>query len=481
MIQENFMIKPFLKKLIKKILLRDRVKCQIDYSITEASPESVRLPEPVQLFLFKPAYEDINKPSISPGRGGLSFVGLPGSDLTRQIQYLAHYLVDRTSGKLALVGNHSAIPQLAEQISILNPNHDLLIFGDLYSVEFGTLNAPPALANKGEVMCVALICLENDLLDYVRDIVNQCQFNGRLVIPSVHDLEWPTLDFVNPKPIVEYLFPCAGTFRFHPSFDFLLQNLKWNIFQHSSFQKNSFIISNARTPDGALDLLPSFSEATESIYWRACSLDYFQVLMVHEFIDPKRFQEFKGTLVVLMRDPRDIINSMFYRSLREFDDSNEEHILRIINGYTYKIRNTLSYVFPWPDAGVLADSFVQLAVMPNVVTVRFEDLHAGEVSALEKLMKQLGLDSNPFIKLDKEHYENAAYLGTFEYQTGGKRKRGEDYKEVIESTTAPLSARKGVVGDWRSSFTPKAVIRFKELAGDALVQLGYEKDLNWEL
>lgn len=39
--------------------------------------------------------------------------------------------------------------------------------------------------------------------------------------------------------------------------------------------------------------------------------------------------------------------------------------------------------------------------------------------------------------------------------------------------------RKGVVGDWKNHFSDEDKQVFKDTAGDMLVKLGYEKDLNW--
>ena len=39
--------------------------------------------------------------------------------------------------------------------------------------------------------------------------------------------------------------------------------------------------------------------------------------------------------------------------------------------------------------------------------------------------------------------------------------------------------RKGVIGDWRNHFDEAHVQAFKEVAGDVLVRLGYENDLEW--
>jgi hypothetical protein len=39
--------------------------------------------------------------------------------------------------------------------------------------------------------------------------------------------------------------------------------------------------------------------------------------------------------------------------------------------------------------------------------------------------------------------------------------------------------RRGVIGSWRKSFSEEHKLACKELIGDLLIQLGYEKDTNW--
>jgi Sulfotransferase family len=39
--------------------------------------------------------------------------------------------------------------------------------------------------------------------------------------------------------------------------------------------------------------------------------------------------------------------------------------------------------------------------------------------------------------------------------------------------------RKGIAGDWKNHFSPGEKETFKEMAGDLLITLGYEKDLDW--
>jgi hypothetical protein len=41
------------------------------------------------------------------------------------------------------------------------------------------------------------------------------------------------------------------------------------------------------------------------------------------------------------------------------------------------------------------------------------------------------------------------------------------------------TARKGIIGDWRNHFTPANVRHLKAGAGKFLIELGYERDLDW--
>jgi hypothetical protein len=58
---------------------------------------------------------------------------------------------------------------------------------------------------------------------------------------------------------------------------------------------------------------------------------------------------------------------------------------------------------------------------------------------------------------------------SFEFITG--RTRGQNDESAFY--------RKGVAGDWRNVYTDEERREFSELAGDLLVQLGYERDPDW--
>ncbi|MDP6875494.1 MAG: sulfotransferase domain-containing protein [Alphaproteobacteria bacterium] len=47
------------------------------------------------------------------------------------------------------------------------------------------------------------------------------------------------------------------------------------------------------------------------------------------------------------------------------------------------------------------------------------------------------------------------------------------------SASVNTSMRKGIKGDWKNHFTPRVANRFKEIAGETLIKIGYESDMNW--
>jgi hypothetical protein len=54
--------------------------------------------------------------------------------------------------------------------------------------------------------------------------------------------------------------------------------------------------------------------------------------------------------------------------------------------------------------------------------------------------------------------------------------------QALKSSIAPQKSgtfRKGKPGGWQEHFTVKNKQVFKEIAGDLLIQMGYEKDLDW--
>lgn len=90
--------------------------------------------------------------------------------------------------------------------------------------------------------------------------------------------------------------------------------------------------------------------------------------------------------------------------------------------------------------------------------VRYEDVHRDPFAEAARMYRFLGLDPE---EAKKPSYEDKTLPGNF-----GR-----------EDPTSHF--RKGKVGDWSMYATPRFKRMFKELAGDALIRAGYERDMDW--
>jgi hypothetical protein len=95
--------------------------------------------------------------------------------------------------------------------------------------------------------------------------------------------------------------------------------------------------------------------------------------------------------------------------------------------------------------------------------IRYEDLQQDMPANLKRMFDFLGARSGPKVM------ERCLRAGSFE--RAAERRAGE------EDSSSPF--RKGVSGDWRRVFTERDRELYKELAGKRLVELGYERSLDW--
>ena len=100
----------------------------------------------------------------------------------------------------------------------------------------------------------------------------------------------------------------------------------------------------------------------------------------------------------------------------------------------------------------------------EAIHVRYEDLRRDTAGELRRIV--LGLTGE---RLSPEEAGAIAEEFSFERQAG--RQPGEENRKSF--------LRKGVVGDWRSHFSPEARETFDRYAGDELILLGYERDRAW--
>ncbi len=101
---------------------------------------------------------------------------------------------------------------------------------------------------------------------------------------------------------------------------------------------------------------------------------------------------------------------------------------------------------------------------PHVAYLSYEQLRADCCGTLRRVVREVtAREPDPWF------VETAVEKFSMERQTG-RRAGTEDRSSFV---------RKGVVGDWRNHFSREAAERFRDLAGDVLVDLGYERDDSW--
>lgn len=99
----------------------------------------------------------------------------------------------------------------------------------------------------------------------------------------------------------------------------------------------------------------------------------------------------------------------------------------------------------------------------NYAEVRYEDLLERPEEEFGRLFGFLGA------RADEKTVARCVKATSFERRTG--RKRGQE--------DAGSGVRKGIAGDWANVFTGRDKEIYKDIAGDLLVDLGYERDDRW--
>lgn len=179
----------------------------------------------------------------------------------------------------------------------------------------------------------------------------------------------------------------------------------------------------------------------------------------------------EGIKVILMlRDPRDQLVSRMFHVKRSTNHvwhermkgmDNDEALMFCIEG-----REKLPSM---PDMIALAQSW--LNGNAEALCIRYEELLADTVPQFGKVLDYLGIQNNRGLA------EVIVERNRFSRLSMGKRIWQSQRKPGQEDTKSHF--RKGIVGDWRNYLKQEHIERFKELCGQQLIALGYEKDLNW--
>ena len=163
----------------------------------------------------------------------------------------------------------------------------------------------------------------------------------------------------------------------------------------------------------------------------------------------------------IFRDPRDVVVShVFYVTDMEARHVHHEYY-QSLPDFNARLRVS---ILGRPDAGVeFPDIAARFAPYlgwldhPEVLSIHFEDLINDRASALTRIMDH-------FLARVPLHSPRQLILDSLE--------------SSINPTKSP-TFRSGKTGEWKKHFTEEHKRMFKDVAGDLLVKLEYEKDNDW--
>jgi hypothetical protein len=178
----------------------------------------------------------------------------------------------------------------------------------------------------------------------------------------------------------------------------------------------------------------------------------------------------------ILRDPRDVVVShvhyvtemapdhihhyYYHDVLQTFDQRLWASILgfegRLVENYLPE--NAPSLDRSLPGIRQRFEPFMGWLEQPQVLTLHYEDLMHQRDASLACIL---------------DHAVQCGFQLACDRQTALQK-----IAAGVDPQRSP-TFRSGKVGDWRASFNEQHKQLFKEVAGDLLVRLGYEKDLDW--
>jgi len=185
---------------------------------------------------------------------------------------------------------------------------------------------------------------------------------------------------------------------------------------------------------------------------------------------------------VLARDGRDVLTSYWFYRMRAFekqmtDDDQviKRNYLQAFGGdfdpdnpgahlpefIRYEFANPRGARLNWAD---YCRAWWMPERSPSNAYLTYEQLIEDTAGTLVRAIEHV--TGEP---ADQHRVERAVQHYSMESFTG--RSPGEEDRASF--------VRKGVAGDWKNHFTPEAARVFDELAGDMLIELGYEQDRQW--
>jgi sulfotransferase 6B1 len=165
----------------------------------------------------------------------------------------------------------------------------------------------------------------------------------------------------------------------------------------------------------------------------------------------------------ILRDPRDVVVShVHYVTEMEPNHYHHHYYHDILQNFderlTTSIRGITSTTAPFPDIRARFEPYLDWLQQPQVLILHYEDFITQRQEALARV------------------FDHALAHGFI--PTVARPLAIQTLADSINPQRSP-TFRSGKIGGWKQHFTPQHKRLFKEISGDLLVRLGYEKDDQW--
>ncbi len=178
---------------------------------------------------------------------------------------------------------------------------------------------------------------------------------------------------------------------------------------------------------------------------------------------------------VVLRDGRDVMVSAYYHFLHINEtnlvsavEQKRKHLgFRDFDDIHTNLPKFIEYMFgdyAQPIQRCSWTGFMESWQDRSAAFVRYEDLLSDCHGAMSRVISELTKQPIDEAKL-------AGVVDQYSWRKLAGRKPGTSKKGSF--------MRKGIAGDWKNNFTKQAAIVFDQVAGDTLVQWGYEPDRTW--
>jgi hypothetical protein len=165
----------------------------------------------------------------------------------------------------------------------------------------------------------------------------------------------------------------------------------------------------------------------------------------------------------IYRDPRDVVVShAFFVTQMAPEHVHHEYYANSLKSFDERLMTSITgrpnIDLDFPDIGKRFEPYLKWLECDEVLAIRFEDLIEDRKHAISRIWDHFCASS---------------------YQVEIDRDKALEILEVgIDPAKSP-TYRSGKVGEWSKYFKPEHNAKFKEVTGELLVQMGYEKDHTW--